>query len=199
MAAPVAMLPTPATSSDPASRGTIPFRQATTERVSQLPSESAVTIAATTTLFDRNIDGSGYMYGIVLRAFATAAANALNVAFAEDAPHNFYDNVTLHDVNGDIVNITGYGLYLANIINGDYRYRDASQSTNLSLFNMVSGSGATGGTFAQVGTVIAPTTPGTVTYTDNGLKLNTTYRYRVFAVRGTKTSAASSEPTASGG
>jgi hypothetical protein len=63
-------------------------------------------------------------------------------------------------------------------------------------FNIERAEGATGGTFAQVGTVPAPATPGAVTYTDNGLKLNTTYRYRVFAVRGSKTSTASSEFTA---
>src|SRR5215218_9151355 len=62
-------------------------------------------------------------------------------------------------------------------------------------FNIERAEGATGGTFAQVGTAPAPATPGTVTYTDNGLKLNTTYRYRVFAVRGSKTSSASSEFT----
>src|SRR3954467_2603353 len=48
-------------------------------------------------------------------------------------------------------------------------------------FNIERAEGATGGTFAQVATAQAPATPGTVTYTDNGLKLNTTYRYRVFA------------------
>ena len=63
-------------------------------------------------------------------------------------------------------------------------------------FNIERAEGATGGTFAQVGTAQAPATPGSVTYTDNGLKLNTTYRYRVFAVRGSKTSSASSEVTA---
>jgi hypothetical protein len=59
-------------------------------------------------------------------------------------------------------------------------------------YNIERAEGATGGTFAQVGTVQAPATPGTVTYTDNGLKLNTTYQYRVYAVRGSKTSDASS-------
>lgn len=63
-------------------------------------------------------------------------------------------------------------------------------------FNIERAEGATGGTFAQVGTVQAPATPGAVTYTDNGLKLNTTYQYRVFAVRGAKTSEASSVFTA---
>ena len=64
-------------------------------------------------------------------------------------------------------------------------------------FNIDRAEGATGGTFAQVGTIQAPATPGTVTFTDNGLKLNTTYQYRVIAVRGTQTSTASSVFTAS--
>ena len=41
-------------------------------------------------------------------------------------------------------------------------------------FNIERAEGANGGTFAQAGTVQAPATPGTVTYTDNGLKVNTT-------------------------
>lgn len=49
------------------------------------------------------------------------------------------------------------------------------------------------GSFAQAGTVAAPATPGTVTYTDNGLKVNTQYRYRVTATSGSLTSAPSSE------
>jgi hypothetical protein len=63
-------------------------------------------------------------------------------------------------------------------------------------FNIERAEGATGGTFAQVGTAQAPATPGAVTYTDNGLKINTTYQYRVFAVQGSKTSTASSVFTA---
>ena len=66
-------------------------------------------------------------------------------------------------------------------------------------YNIERAEGATGGTFAQVATVQAPATVGEVTYTDNGLKLNTTYQYRVFAVRGSKTSDASSVFTATTG
>src|SRR5687767_1691716 len=64
-------------------------------------------------------------------------------------------------------------------------------------YNVERAEGATGGTFAQAGTIQAPATPGAVTFTDNGLKLNTTYQYRVFAVRGSQTSDASSVITAS--
>jgi hypothetical protein len=61
-------------------------------------------------------------------------------------------------------------------------------------FNIERAEGASG-TFAAAGTVAAPATPGAVTWTDNGLKVNTMYRYRVFAVQGSASSAASSEIT----
>src|SRR5215467_864306 len=60
-------------------------------------------------------------------------------------------------------------------------------------FTIERAEGATGGTFAQAGTANAPTAPGPVTYTDAGLKVNTTYRYRVSAKAGQLTSAPSSE------
>ena len=49
------------------------------------------------------------------------------------------------------------------------------------------------GSFSQAGTVQAPATPGAVSYTDNGLKVNTAYRYRVTATAGGVNSAPSSE------
>jgi hypothetical protein len=47
------------------------------------------------------------------------------------------------------------------------------------------------GAFAAVTTVTAPPTPGTITHTDNNLKVSTQYRYRVFANRDGLRSAAS--------
>jgi hypothetical protein len=52
------------------------------------------------------------------------------------------------------------------------------------------------GTFTNVANVPAPSAGGPVTYTDNSLKLNTAYRYRVFANRGTLRSVASGEAAA---
>jgi hypothetical protein len=63
-------------------------------------------------------------------------------------------------------------------------------------FSIERAEGATGGTFAAAGSVQAPATPGTVTFTDNGLDVNTTYQYRIYAVRGSQTSDASSVITA---
>ena len=78
----------------------------------------------------------------------------------------------------------------------------SSQSVKISFnsrtgdnsFNIERAEGASGA-FAAAGTVAAPATPGTVTWTDNGLKVNTMYRYRVTAVQGTASSAPSSEIT----
>jgi len=78
-----------------------------------------------------------------------------------------------------------------------------SQSIKLSFtsrtgdnsFNIERAEGASG-SFAAAGTVAAPAAPGPVTWMDNGLKVNTMYRYRVTAVQGAASSAASSEATA---
>jgi hypothetical protein len=63
-------------------------------------------------------------------------------------------------------------------------------------YNIERAPGSTGGSFAPIGTAPAPAAVGTVTYTDNGLTLNTTYRYRVIAVRGSQSSQPSSEVSA---
>ncbi|MDP1889497.1 MAG: fibronectin type III domain-containing protein [Gemmatimonadaceae bacterium] len=59
-------------------------------------------------------------------------------------------------------------------------------------YNVERAEGATG-SFAQVGTVAAPSTPGSVSYTDTGLKVSTLYRYRLVTVRGSLTSTPSGE------
>src|SRR5687767_15925584 len=41
--------------------------------------------------------------------------------------------------------------------------------------------GAAGGTFAEVGTVPKPASAGTITFEDDGLDVQTTYRYRAAA------------------
>lgn len=145
---PTVQMPPPAVEAQPGSRMAIPFRQATTERTSQITSETAVTLTAGTQLFDRTVDGSGFIYGVVLRAFANAAGNAALVTFTEDAPFNIYDNVTLHDVNGDIVNVNGFGLQVAQLMLHDYAWRGPQANPFTGNFNVVPGAGATAGTFA---------------------------------------------------
>lgn len=122
----------------------VPFRRATVERVETLPGE-AQTIAAGAIRIERNVEGSGFVYGIMLDVVATAAANAAAVAFLEDAPWSALDTVVFRDVNGELINLNGFDLFVANLAQKNYatRFLDAS-----ALFSTVSGAVATGGSFA---------------------------------------------------
>lgn len=135
-----------------AQQRSIPFRQATTERAQQLPSQNTQTFGSSV---EGIVEGSGFMYGIMLRfTAAVPSTNSETVAFTEDAPWNVLTNIVLRDVNGELVNIDGWGLFLANLINRDYSVRNFEASTNLNLYSAVTGGGATGGNFS--GTLRVP-------------------------------------------
>lgn len=131
----------------PSSGQTIPFRRATTERVGILPSESNVT-SANEIPIQRTIEGSGYLYGITLIVVNTTSGNAAATAYFEDAPFSALSSVILEDVNGQLVNVTGYDLYIANLLDRQYAVRFQDQSTNTNIFQQVSGAGGTGGSYA---------------------------------------------------
>ncbi len=124
--------------------GLIDFRRATVERSEILPAESNL-ITASTIRIERTVEGTGYVFGIVLNVAAPAAANAVgNVTFTEDAPWSALDTVVYRDVNGELINLTGYDLFCANLAQKQYafRFQDAS-----ALFNTIAGGVATSGTF----------------------------------------------------
>lgn len=129
-----------------AGQNMIPWREATQER-SEILAPTMGTIAAGAQRIEVPIDGVGYMYSVVMFLVATAAGNAANVAYNEDAPWNAYDTVVMRDVNGEIYNTSGWGLYIANLVNHDYATRFWDASSNTSLFQQVSGAVATGGSF----------------------------------------------------
>jgi hypothetical protein len=131
----------------------VPFRRATTFRTAQLQTSSAL-ITAGAQQVDVVIEGSGYIYGIDLHVFATTAANALNTAFNEDGPWNAIDTVVFRDVNGELVNVTGFHLRVMNLYAGYVTFKDAPVTTETNpstdtanIFNKVTGAGATGGSF----------------------------------------------------
>ena len=67
-----------------------------------------------------------------------------------------------------------------------------TSNTGDASYDLERAEGATG-SFAVVTSIPAPSAAGVVTYTDNGLKANTAYRYRVIANRGGVKSPASGE------
>lgn len=126
----------------------IPFRRATTFRTSRLQSTTK-TLTTSGQQVDEVLEGSGYIYGIDLHVYATTASNSANTTFDEDAPFSAISSVVFRDVNGELVNITGYHLKLTNWYagyTGNVRDDSTSQDTNY-LYNTVTGTGGTGGSF----------------------------------------------------
>jgi len=132
----------------------IPFRRATTFRIAQLQSSAAVMTAGAQQV-DVVIEGSGYVYGIDLHIFQTTAGNALNTVFFEDGPWSAVDTLVFRDVNGELVNLTGYNARLLNLYAGYTKFVDAPtraggvapSADTANIFNTVSGAGATGGSY----------------------------------------------------
>jgi hypothetical protein len=143
---------------DETSRQAVPFRKATTERAGKVIGESGVIHTASAKRFERDIEGSGFMYGVLLDMNFVTSANAATVAFAEDGPYSALDSVVLRDVNAELVNLQGFDLYVANLAGKQYigtypsdpRSGSAAGATFVSnnpLYTATTGSGGTGGTF----------------------------------------------------
>lgn len=139
---------------EPTPGSSIPFRRATTFRTSLLVPTAQLITAASQNV-DIVIEGSGYIYGIDLHYNATTAANALATAFVEDGPWSAGDTIVLRDVNGELINLTGYHLRLVNLYAAYVGFRnaepvrgEASNSADVAnIWNLVTGAGATGGSF----------------------------------------------------
>ena len=99
--------------------GMIPFRRATTFRTSRLPAFGPSVITAAQQNVQAVIDGSGYMYAVDIEVVGVGGVNgAAVVAVNEDAPWNALASVVLGDVNGELINLDGYSLFLANLYGG---------------------------------------------------------------------------------
>jgi hypothetical protein len=127
--------------------GMVPFRRATTFRTSMLPATGPQALTAAQQQVQVVLDGSGYIYQIDLHVVAVAAGNAAAVAYLEDAPYSAIAANVLGDVNGDLINLDGFNLYLTNLYCG---YTNQLQNASLDplIWNLVAGAAANGGSFA---------------------------------------------------
>lgn len=131
----------------------IPFRRSTTFRVAQLQTTAQLMTAGAQQV-DVVIEGSGYVYGIDVHVFATTAGNAAATAFFEDGPWSAIDTLVFRDVNGELVNLTGYHARLLNLYAGYAKFAEVNPRAGTlntgdtaNIFNAVTGAGATGGSF----------------------------------------------------
>lgn len=128
--------------------GIIPFRRATTPRVAIIQTTTG-TMSTSQQPTQITIEGTGYMTRLSLDVTVTTAGNAAATAYNEDAPWNFFSSIVLSDVSGELTNVNGYMQYLFNIYGGYFSPGGPllRSSTDTNLFNLVSGAGATGGSF----------------------------------------------------
>lgn len=116
----------------------------TIERTNILSSDT-VTMVTTSVPIEDTIQGSGYVYSINLDVNAPASGNSASVAYAEDAPFNSISSLIFEDVNGQLINVDGYSMFLANLAERGYAYRYLDQGE---YYNAgTTGTGSTGGTF----------------------------------------------------
>lgn len=127
-----------------AGTGVIPFRRATTFRTSRLETTGPVAQTVAEQQVQIQVEGSGYVYGIDLEFDIETAANAAAVAYHEDAPWNVLSSVVYADVNGELVNLPGISLRFANLYGG-WALANDQASTDVSVFEQVSGAVARGG------------------------------------------------------
>lgn len=123
----------------------VPFRLATLERTEILPLESNVLTTAQQPI-QRVIEGTGFVFGTALDVVNTTAGNAAAVAFYEDAPQSALAQVTMDDPSGQIVNLSGYDLFLSNLGHKQYAFRNTEADTEITT--AITGAGATGGSFS---------------------------------------------------
>lgn len=140
---------TTATQQNPARQqggNAVRFRAATYERVQGPQTSLSVTMTAAAQPQLVTIKGTGYMSRLRLRFRADATGNGTgnSVAFTEDAPWNVIQNLQLQDSNGQLVNVTGFELFVSNLCDARYRVRNLDQANS---FVQTSGTGSTAGTF----------------------------------------------------
>lgn len=139
----------------------VPFTRATTYRVQAQDTTGPQAMTAAQQAIEITMQGSGYAYGVDLDITCVTAANAANTAFFEDGPWSALASVVFKDTQGELVNLDGFSLRLANLYFG---YRTNREDTNgaaaapvatpgitgssdTNVYQGVTGNGATGGSF----------------------------------------------------
>ncbi|MDE3097600.1 MAG: hypothetical protein KGK07_16560 [Chloroflexota bacterium] len=145
--APNVQTPIPQAAISGQQQGRIPFRRATYERGQPMDGDT-VTPGAAQQILQHTVVGDGYMYAIIDRVVANASGNAAAVAYAEDAPWSFFQRVQLNDVSGDLINLSGFELYLSNLLQGQFAVFLPDSVAHSSLFTLTSGAVGTGGSYA---------------------------------------------------
>ena len=154
-AAGVTLQGTPTT--QPGKGGIVNFRTAT-DRKYEIGSADTLAQTAAQQSLTRVIEGTGYLSSIDIQVDAVnSGTNSAAVAFQPDAPWSALANVAFKAIGPDLINITGYSLYLLNLYGGHGvmpGFRGAGAPATLTagvvsqdplVYDILAGSGAKGG------------------------------------------------------
>jgi hypothetical protein len=134
----------------------IPFTRASTYRAQQQDTTGPQAMTTASQQIEITMQGSGYAYGVDLDVQCVTAANAAAVAYNEDAPWNSLSSIIFKDVQGELVNLDGFSLRLANLYCG---YTTAREDTPSTATTAAATAGVAGsldtGIFQQIGTAVA--------------------------------------------
>ncbi len=122
-----------------------PFRQATLEKREQILTDSFNLTTAYQPITG-SIHGTGYVYAFSIEVIATTSGNSANTAYNEDAPFAHSALVMFKDTTGPLVQLAGFSLYWIAKYGGWTQYLD-SGSADTAIWQKVTGTGGTGGTY----------------------------------------------------
>ena len=133
----------------------IPFVRASRKKTAAAAVLSGTVPAAATQLQVTSVPAAGYLSGLELLVDVATSGNSATTAFktaasAGDAPWSFINSINLVSSDGSnlVTNLSGYQLFLVNKYGA---FRTISQQTDPrsdQYFSLVTGSGATGGSFS---------------------------------------------------
>lgn len=133
----------------------IPFTRGSTYRAQQQDVTAQLMTTAQQPL-EITMQGSGYIYGMDIDVTCVTAANAAAVAYNEDAPWSALSSIVYKDVQGELVNLDGFSLRIANLYFG---YTTAREDTPSTATTAAATAGVTGsldtGVYQQIGTATA--------------------------------------------
>lgn len=102
-----------------------PFTRASKRLTEPFADLSRALSASAQTLEQQDVPAQGYLRDIVIDVTVTGTTGA---TYNPDAPYNVLESVQLTDVNGQpIVLLSGYDLYIANLLGGYSQHADTSQ------------------------------------------------------------------------
>lgn len=122
----------------------VPFSMATYDRMQKQGNITVAMAAAQSAPQQFTVKGTGFLAAMLMHVKADCSGNSANVAFTEDGPWNVFPQITLGDTTGQILNLDGFSLYEANLM--DKLYADLFLD-KASSFIQTSGNGGNGGTF----------------------------------------------------